>query len=180
MGRHRKWSLVARNPFATIRGHLGHRRKGVEGLCVSSLLGVLRSHTWLMGGQDVGLLLGHDSPPHCQDRRAHSLSFSFFSPSADGGSEDLADPRSPGVDPQFSHFGQGGSIDSDCAFDPDYAVPPFSMTEGMQHIRIMEGMSRSLPSSPLLTHQTISMRLQPVKKLTGESSQELGPPPSCG
>uniref|UniRef100_UPI003AB0A4A8 protein TANC2 n=1 Tax=Centroberyx gerrardi TaxID=166262 RepID=UPI003AB0A4A8 len=52
------------------------------------------------------------------------------------------------------------------------------MTEGMQHIRIMEGVSRSLPSSPLLTHQTISVRLQPVKKLTGESSQELGPPPS--
>ncbi|XP_040496363.1 protein TANC1-like [Ursus maritimus] len=36
----------------------------------------------------------------------------------------------------------------------------------MQHIRIMEGMSRSLPSSPLLTHQSISVRLQPVKKLT--------------
>ncbi|XP_034073962.1 protein TANC2 isoform X10 [Gymnodraco acuticeps] len=91
------------------------------------------------------------------------------------------------------------------------------MTEGMQHIRIMEGVSRSLPSSPLLTHQTISVRLQPVKKLTaplrkakfvespripqselgspthtsttaknpdldtfcpGESSRELGPPPS--
>lgn len=64
----------------------------------------------------------------------------------------------------------GGSIDSDCAFEPDYAVPPFSMTEGMQHIRIMEGMSRSLPSSPLLTHQTISMRLQPVKKLTGKGA----------
>ncbi|XP_034049257.1 protein TANC2 isoform X4 [Thalassophryne amazonica] len=52
------------------------------------------------------------------------------------------------------------------------------MTEGMQHIRIMEGVSRSLPSSPLLSHQAISVRLQPVKKLTGESSQELGPPPS--
>ncbi|XP_043911147.1 protein TANC2 [Protopterus annectens] len=36
----------------------------------------------------------------------------------------------------------------------------------MQHIRIMEGISRSLPSSPLLTHQSISVRLQPVKKLT--------------
>ncbi|KAL3968003.1 E3 ubiquitin-protein ligase [Sarotherodon galilaeus] len=111
----------------------------------------------------------------------------------------------------------GGSIDSDCAFEGDYAVPPLSMTEGMQHIRIMEGVSRSLPSSPLLTHQTISVRLQPMKKLTaplrkakfvespripqselgspthtsttaknpdldtycpGESSQELGPPPS--
>uniref|UniRef100_A0A3Q0RJZ8 Tetratricopeptide repeat, ankyrin repeat and coiled-coil containing 2 n=1 Tax=Amphilophus citrinellus TaxID=61819 RepID=A0A3Q0RJZ8_AMPCI len=73
----------------------------------------------------------------------------------------------------------GGSIDSDCAFEGDYAVPPLSMTEGMQHIRIMEGVSRSLPSSPLLTHQTISVRLQPMKKLTGKaSSQELGPPPS--
>ncbi|XP_041819369.1 protein TANC2 isoform X1 [Chelmon rostratus] len=137
--------------------------------------------------------------------------------SSDGGSEDLADPRSPGLDPHLSHVGQGGSIDSDCAFEGDYAVPPLSMTEGMQHIRIMEGVSRSLPSSPLLTHQTISVRLQPVKKLTaplrkakfvespripqselgspthtsttaknpdldtycpGESSQELGPPPS--
>ncbi|XP_073876168.1 protein TANC2 isoform X8 [Macaca fascicularis] len=48
----------------------------------------------------------------------------------------------------------------------------------MQHIRIMEGMSRSLPSSPLLTHQSISVRLQPVKKLTGDAEQELGPPPS--
>lgn len=63
----------------------------------------------------------------------------------------------------------GGSIDSDCAFEGDYAVPPLSMTEGMQHIRIMEGVSRSLPSSPLLTHQSISVRLQPVKKLTGKN-----------
>lgn len=62
----------------------------------------------------------------------------------------------------------GGSIDSDCAFEGDYAVPPLSITEGMQHIRIMEGVSRSLPSSPLLTHQTIGVRLQPVKKLTGK------------
>uniref|UniRef100_A0A3Q2WIV0 Tetratricopeptide repeat, ankyrin repeat and coiled-coil containing 2 n=1 Tax=Haplochromis burtoni TaxID=8153 RepID=A0A3Q2WIV0_HAPBU len=137
--------------------------------------------------------------------------------SSDGGSEDLADPRSPSLDPHLSHIGQGGSIDSDCAFEGDYNVPPLSMTEGMQHIRIMEGVSRSLPSSPLLTHQTISVRLQPMKKLTaplrkakfvespripqselgspthtsttaknpdldtycpGESSQELGPPPS--
>ncbi|XP_026170490.1 protein TANC2 isoform X2 [Mastacembelus armatus] len=98
--------------------------------------------------------------------------------SSDGGSEDLADPRPPGLDHHLSHIGQGGSIDSDCAFEGDYAVPPLSMTEGMQHIRIMEGVSRSLPSSPLLTHQTISVRLQPMKKLTGESSQELGPPPS--
>ncbi|XP_008591826.1 PREDICTED: protein TANC1-like, partial [Galeopterus variegatus] len=60
----------------------------------------------------------------------------------------------------------GISTESDCAFEPDYAVPPLPVSEGMQHIRIMEGMSRSLPSSPLLTHQSISVRLQPVKKLT--------------
>ncbi|KAM9716423.1 protein TANC2 isoform 8-T9 [Menidia menidia] len=99
--------------------------------------------------------------------------------SSDGGSEDLAaDPRSPGLDPHLTLIGQGGSVDSDCAFEGDYAVPPLSVAEGMQHIRMMEGVSRSLPSSPLLAHQSIGVRLQPVKKLTGESSQELGPPPS--
>ncbi|XP_051744732.1 protein TANC2 isoform X2 [Ctenopharyngodon idella] len=48
----------------------------------------------------------------------------------------------------------------------------------MQHIRIMEGVSRSLPSSPLLSHQALNMRLQPLKRLPGDESQELGPPPS--
>lgn len=61
----------------------------------------------------------------------------------------------------------GGSIDSDCAFEGDYAVPPLSMAEGLQHIRIMEGVSRSLPSSPLLTHQTSSSRLPSVRKVFG-------------
>ncbi|KAJ8345475.1 hypothetical protein SKAU_G00296680 [Synaphobranchus kaupii] len=74
--------------------------------------------------------------------------------------------------------GCGSSTDSDCAFEGDYTVPPLPVTEGMQHIRIMEGVSRSLPSSPLLTHQAISMRLQPMKRLTGEANPELGPPPS--
>ncbi|XP_062330664.1 protein TANC2 isoform X3 [Osmerus eperlanus] len=97
---------------------------------------------------------------------------------SDGGSEDLAGPCSPGLDhPYLSYAGQGGSVDSDFAFKGDYSVP-LSITEGMQHIRIMEGVSRSLPSSPLLTHQAISIHLQPASKLTGESSQELGPPPS--
>uniref|UniRef100_A0A452RIN4 Tetratricopeptide repeat, ankyrin repeat and coiled-coil containing 2 n=1 Tax=Ursus americanus TaxID=9643 RepID=A0A452RIN4_URSAM len=68
--------------------------------------------------------------------------------------------------PSFSILTGGISTESDCAFEPDYAVPPLPVSEGMQHIRIMEGMSRSLPSSPLLTHQSISVRLQPVKKLT--------------
>ncbi|KAF0025744.1 hypothetical protein F2P81_022625 [Scophthalmus maximus] len=223
MGGRKKWSLVPRSPFATVRARPGPARKGVDGLCVSSLLGVLRSHTWLVDEEDVALLLAGTAARRHRHRhrhghvRAQSLSFSFCSSSADGGSEDLADARSPGLDPHLSHAGQGGSIDSDCAFEGDYAVPPLSMTEGMQHIRIMEGVSRSLPSSPLLTHQTISVRLQPVKKLTaplrkakfvespripqselgppthtsttaknpdldtycpGESSQELGPPPT--
>ncbi|XP_035253568.1 protein TANC2-like isoform X4 [Anguilla anguilla] len=60
----------------------------------------------------------------------------------------------------------GSSTDSDCTFEGDYTVPALPVTEGMQHIRIMEGVSRSLPSSPLLTHQAISMRLQPMKRLT--------------
>ncbi|KAL4630867.1 protein TANC2 [Arapaima gigas] len=66
----------------------------------------------------------------------------------------------------------GSSTDSDCTFEGDYAVPPLPVTEGMQHIRIMEGVSRSLPSSPLLTHQTIGMRLQPMKKLTATPVHE--------
>ncbi|XP_026860893.2 protein TANC2 isoform X4 [Electrophorus electricus] len=56
------------------------------------------------------------------------------------------------------------------------------MAEGLQHIRIMEGMSRSLPSSPLLSHQVAGVRLQPGKKRastdTGGVSQELDPPPT--
>lgn len=99
--------------------------------------------------------------------------------SSDGGSEEPPDRRQSSVDSRQSRSGQGGiSTESDCAFEPDYAIPPLPVSEGMQHIRIMEGMSRSLPSSPLLTHQSISVRLQPVKKLTGDVEQELGPPPS--
>uniref|UniRef100_A0A8C0AZ61 Tetratricopeptide repeat, ankyrin repeat and coiled-coil containing 2 n=1 Tax=Buteo japonicus TaxID=224669 RepID=A0A8C0AZ61_9AVES len=98
--------------------------------------------------------------------------------SSDGGNEEPPDRRQASVDSRQSRSGQGTSTENDCAFEPDYAIPPLPVTEGMQHIRIMEGMSRSLPSSPLLTHQSISVRLQPVKKLTGDTEQELGPPPS--
>ncbi|EDM06340.1 rCG34470 [Rattus norvegicus] len=89
--------------------------------------------------------------------------------SSDGGSEEPPDRRQSSVDSRQSRSGPGGiSTESDCAFEPDYAVPALPVSEGMQHIRIMEGVSRSLPSSPLLTHQSISVRLQPVKKLTGK------------
>nr|XP_029492121.1 protein TANC2-like [Oncorhynchus nerka]XP_029492122.1 protein TANC2-like [Oncorhynchus nerka] len=72
----------------------------------------------------------------------------------------------------------GSSTEGDGLFEGDYGGPPLPVTEGMQHIRIMEGVSRSLPSSPLLSHQALNMRLQPTKRLPGEESQELGPPPS--
>ncbi|XP_067088925.1 protein TANC2 isoform X1 [Osmerus mordax] len=72
----------------------------------------------------------------------------------------------------------GSSTESDGLFEGDYGVPPLPVTEGMQHIRIMEGVSRSLPSSPLLSHQAINMRLQPTKRMPGEEAVELGPPPS--
>ncbi|XP_041121157.1 protein TANC2-like isoform X2 [Polyodon spathula] len=95
-------------------------------------------------------------------------------PNSDGGNEDSAEHRLASVDSRLNRTGQGGSsTERDCAFEGDCALP-----EGMQHIRIMEGVSRSLPSSPLLAHQAISVRLQTMKKLTGESNQELGPPPS--
>ncbi|XP_030077274.1 protein TANC2 [Microcaecilia unicolor] len=87
--------------------------------------------------------------------------------STDGGNEEASDRRQSSVDSRQGCLAQGGaSTESDCTFEPDYSIPSLNVAEGMQHIRIMEGMSRSLPSSPLLTHQSISVRLQPVKKLT--------------
>uniref|UniRef100_A0A3P9P1W8 Tetratricopeptide repeat, ankyrin repeat and coiled-coil containing 2 n=1 Tax=Poecilia reticulata TaxID=8081 RepID=A0A3P9P1W8_POERE len=109
MGSQKKWTMAPLSPFATIRGHLGPRRKGVESLCVSSLLGVLRSHTWLIGDEEVALLLARTSSPCFPHPRAHSLSFSVCSSSADGGSDDFGDPRSPSLDPHLSHIGQGES-----------------------------------------------------------------------
>ncbi|KAG5263032.1 hypothetical protein AALO_G00281710 [Alosa alosa] len=91
--------------------------------------------------------------------------------SSDGGSEDPGDAhRTASLDPHlYALTGQGGSVDSDCAFgDPDYAVPPpLTMVEGLQHVRMMEGVSRSLPSSPLLAHQHAGARLQPGRKIVG-------------
>ncbi|GAA6092566.1 protein TANC2 isoform X1, partial [Tachysurus ichikawai] len=108
------------------------------------------------------------SPPY--PRHAHSLSSFSFSTSADGGSEEVSDLRSASLDPHHGFAGQGSSIDSECAFEGDYDVPPLSMAEGLQHMRIMEGVSRSLPSSPLLAHQTVNVRLQPVKKISTGSA----------
>lgn len=100
--RSRRWSLAAvaeSNPLAAIRGRLGPRRKTVEGLCVSSLQGALRWHTWLMEEQQE---------EQQQHQPAHFLSVSVRP--ADG--EDLEldldlHPALPALDLQLSHLGQG-------------------------------------------------------------------------
>uniref|UniRef100_H0VR48 Tetratricopeptide repeat, ankyrin repeat and coiled-coil containing 2 n=1 Tax=Cavia porcellus TaxID=10141 RepID=H0VR48_CAVPO len=49
----------------------------------------------------------------------------------DGGSEEPPDRRQSSVDSRQGRSGQGGiSTESDCAFEPDYAVPPLPMSEG--------------------------------------------------
>ncbi|XP_051014836.1 protein TANC2 isoform X6 [Acomys russatus] len=51
--------------------------------------------------------------------------------SSDGGSEEPPDRRQSSVDSRQSRCGQGGiSTESDCAFEPDYAVPALPVTEG--------------------------------------------------
>ncbi|XP_051681057.1 protein TANC2 isoform X9 [Oryctolagus cuniculus] len=51
--------------------------------------------------------------------------------SSDGGSEEPPDRRQSSVDSRQSRSGQGGiSTESDCAFEPDYAVPPLPASEG--------------------------------------------------
>nr|XP_055032898.1 protein TANC2 isoform X3 [Misgurnus anguillicaudatus] len=100
--------------------------------------------------------------------------------SSDDGNEGTIDIQTSSLDPLYFTAQGSSSIDSDCAFEGEYAVPPISMAEGVQHIRQMEGVSRSLPSSPLFTHQNASSRLQPVRKVfaTGGLGPEIGPPPS--
>uniref|UniRef100_A0A673VHE1 Tetratricopeptide repeat, ankyrin repeat and coiled-coil containing 2 n=1 Tax=Suricata suricatta TaxID=37032 RepID=A0A673VHE1_SURSU len=51
--------------------------------------------------------------------------------SSDGGSEEPPDRRQSSVDSRQSRSGQGGiSTEGDCAFEPDYAVPPLAVSEG--------------------------------------------------
>lgn len=88
-------AAAASNPLATIRGRLGLRRKGVEGLCVSSLQGALRWHTWLTEEEEEETVLQQHQP-------AHFLSVCVRP--ADG--EDL-DPAHPALDLQLSHISQG-------------------------------------------------------------------------
>ncbi|XP_020923789.1 protein TANC2 isoform X9 [Sus scrofa] len=51
--------------------------------------------------------------------------------SSDGGNEEPPERRQSSVDSRQSRSGQGGiSTESDCAFEPDYAVPPLPVSEG--------------------------------------------------
>ncbi|NXB13174.1 TANC2 protein, partial [Rhagologus leucostigma] len=49
---------------------------------------------------------------------------------ADGGNEEPPDRRQASVDSRQSRAGQGTSTENDCAFEPDYAIPPLPVTEG--------------------------------------------------
>lgn len=98
----KRWSLAAMvesSPLATIRGRLGPRSRALEGLCVSSLQGALRWHTWLMEEQQQDMAPQQHQPPHI-------LSVSVRP--ADGEDLDLdLDPALPGLDLQLSHIGRG-------------------------------------------------------------------------
>uniref|UniRef100_A0A8C0HJG0 Tetratricopeptide repeat, ankyrin repeat and coiled-coil containing 2 n=1 Tax=Buteo japonicus TaxID=224669 RepID=A0A8C0HJG0_9AVES len=50
--------------------------------------------------------------------------------SSDGGNEEPPDRRQASVDSRQSRSGQGTSTENDCAFEPDYAIPPLPVTEG--------------------------------------------------
>ncbi|XP_074796898.1 protein TANC2 isoform X8 [Natator depressus] len=50
--------------------------------------------------------------------------------SSDGGSEEPPDRRQASVESRQSRSGQGTSTENDCAFEPDYAIPPLPVTEG--------------------------------------------------
>ncbi|XP_061564273.1 protein TANC2 isoform X7 [Cololabis saira] len=76
---------------------------------------------------------------------------------SDGGSDDLADPRSPGLDPHLSHIGQA----------------PLRKAKFVESPRIPQ----SELGSPIHT-STTARNPDLVSYRPGESSQELGPPPS--
>ncbi|KAM6897591.1 protein TANC2 isoform 7-T9 [Xenentodon cancila] len=76
---------------------------------------------------------------------------------SDGGSDDLADPRSPGLDPHLSHIGQA----------------PLRKAKFVESPRIPQ----SELGSPIHT-STTAKNPDLDSYRPGESSQELGPPPS--
>ncbi|XP_051034780.1 protein TANC2 isoform X7 [Phodopus roborovskii] len=99
--------------------------------------------------------------------------------SSDGGSEEPPDRRQSSVDSRQSRSGQGGiSTESDCAFEPDYAVPPLPVSEApLRKAKFVE--SPRIPESELGSPTlTSAQKLDVDSYCPGDVEQELGPPPS--
>ncbi|XP_076433828.1 protein TANC2 isoform X7 [Peromyscus maniculatus bairdii] len=99
--------------------------------------------------------------------------------SSDGGSEEPPDRRQSSVDSRQSRSGQGGiSTESDCAFEPDYAVPPLPVSEApLRKAKFVE--SPRIPESELGSPTlTSAQKLDVDAYCPGDVEQELGPPPS--
>ncbi|XP_054987270.1 protein TANC2 isoform X4 [Sorex araneus] len=99
--------------------------------------------------------------------------------SSDGGSEEPSDRRQSSVDSRQSRSGQGGiSTESDCAFEPDYAVPPLPVSEApLRKAKFVE--SPRIPESELGSPTlTSAQKLDVDAYCPGDAEQELGPPPS--
>ncbi|XP_057357581.1 protein TANC2 isoform X6 [Manis pentadactyla] len=99
--------------------------------------------------------------------------------SSDGGSEEPQDRRQSSVDSRQSRSGQGGiSTESDCAFEPDYAVPPLPVSEApLRKAKFVE--SPRIPESELGSPTLSSaQKLDVDAYCPGDAEQELGPPPS--
>ncbi|XP_074176275.1 protein TANC2 isoform X5 [Rhinolophus sinicus] len=99
--------------------------------------------------------------------------------SSDGGSEEPPDRRQSSVDSRQSRSGQGGiSTESDCAFEPDYAVPPLPVSEApLRKAKFVE--SPRIPESELGSPTlTSAQKLDVDAYCPGDAEQELGPPPS--
>ncbi|XP_058904690.1 protein TANC2 isoform X4 [Kogia breviceps] len=99
--------------------------------------------------------------------------------SSDGGNEEAPDRRQSSVDSRQSRSGQGGiSTESDCAFEPDYAVPPLPVSEApLRKAKFVE--SPRIPESELGSPTlTSAQKLDVDAYCPGDAEQELGPPPS--
>ncbi|XP_060242529.1 protein TANC2 isoform X4 [Meriones unguiculatus] len=99
--------------------------------------------------------------------------------SSDGGSEEPPDRRQSSVDSRQGRSGQGGiSTESDCAFEPDYAVPSLPVTEApLRKAKFVESprIPESECGSPTLPS---AQKLDVAAYCPGDVDQDLGPPPS--
>ncbi|KAL2764823.1 protein TANC2 isoform 1 [Daubentonia madagascariensis] len=109
--------------------------------------------------------------------------------SSDGGSEEPPDRRQSSVDSRQSRSGQGGiSTESDCAFEPDYAVPPLPVSEaantlmtrlgfllGEKVTEVQPGDQYSMEVQDENQTSAITQRISPCSTLT---SSTASPPAS--